>query len=327
MSDWLTSGREIGASGSDELDPASHSATDGFRGAQRAAARSWSAPGCAAPVRPCGTCTLRTRGICGSVAGPDLPRLAALATIVDVARGQTFVHEGAPAEHFCILVRGSAKLYKLLGDGRCQIVSFANAGDLLGLAAADSYAFSAEAIEPIRLCRLPRRSLLATLRDFCAVEQRLLEVAVSDLVRAQERMLVLGRMTATERLAFFLAFQTRRPQPCGVSQPRIRLAMSRGDIADYLGLQVETVSRSLAQLAKRGVIAIPNLHEVLIVDPAQLEALAGGHPDRNPGAGANYQFAPMAQRTHLEDRPCHLDRDAARARKGRQKKLQCGGLS
>ena len=226
--------------------------------------------------QPCGRCGARTYGVCGGVAPRDLPRLAALATIASVSRGQTFILEGAPAEHFCILIQGSAKLYKLLPDGRRQVVGFGYAGSFLGVSAPEYYAFSAEALEPIRLCRLSRRGLLRMLSDSHAMEQRLLDVAVNKLLLAQEHMVLLGRKTMIERVASFLLFQAKRPQPRGVLPPRIHLPMSRVDIADYLGVTVETVCRSLAKLAKSDVITIPNIHEVVILDRSRLESLARG---------------------------------------------------
>ena len=232
---------------------------------------------CTGSVLPCGPCKARACGVCGAVARSNLTRLAAVAAIVEVSRGQTFIHEGAPAEHFCILIQGSAKLYKLLADGRRQIIGFGYAGSFLGLAASEGYAFSAEALESIRMCRLSRQRLLPVLADSHAMEQRLLEVAVQDLVRAQEQMLLLGRKTATERMASFLLFEAAQAQSLGVvRRPRIRLPMSRSDIADYLGLTVETISRTLAKLKKRGVIAIPNVHELVILDLSCLDALARG---------------------------------------------------
>ncbi len=231
---------------------------------------------CLDSVLPCGPCKARVYGVCSTVAHSDLTRLAAVAAIVEVARGQTFIHEDAPAEHFCILIQGSAKLYKLLADGRRQIIGFEYSGGFLGLAASNGYAFSAEAIEPIRMCRMSRRKLLAVLGGSQAAERCLLDVAVRDLVRAQEQMLLLGRKTATERMASFLLCEATRPQPRGVQRPRIHLPMSRSDIADYLGLNVETISRTLAKLRKSGVIAIPNIHELVILDLSCLEALARG---------------------------------------------------
>src|SRR5208337_264941 len=199
---------------------------------ERAAARTQPFVDVVESTRPCGA---RAYGVCGTVARPQLPRLAALATIANACRGQTFMHEDAPAEHFCILIQGSAKLYKLLPDGRRQIVGFGYAGSFLGVSAPEYYAFSAEAIEPIRMCRPSRRGLLRLLSDSDAMRQRLFEVAVNKLVLAQEHMVLLGRKTMIERMASFLLFQAKRPQPRGVLPPRIHLPMSRGDIADYLG--------------------------------------------------------------------------------------------
>lgn len=219
--------------------------------------------------------------MCSAVASPGLPRLAALATIIEVARGQTFIHEGEPAEHFYVLIQGGAKLYKVLPDGRCQIIGFESGDSFLGLAASEAYAFSAEAIEPTRMCRLSRPSLMGIIRDFPALEQRLLRVAVHDLVQAQERMLLLGRMTAIERTASFLLRQRMQSRPRDTLSSRIRLLMSRSDIADYLGLNVETISRCLSQLVKRGVITVPNVHEVAIIDLSRLEVLAQGALDQS----------------------------------------------
>lgn len=248
--------------------------------------RTGSFAGDAESILPCGPCQARTYGFCGSVSRPDLYRLAALATVVEVARGQTFIHEGGPAEHFHVLIVGSVKLYKLLADGRCQILGFECGGSLLGLAAAERYAFSAEAIAPARICRISRKKLREIRRDYWEMEERLLDIAVGDLIKAHEQILLLGRKTAIERIASFLLFQAARPQPRGIEPPRIHLPMSRGDIADYLGMNVETVSRSLAKLRERHVIAVPNVHEIVIVDRSRLEASAHGAPHlRIPQAG------------------------------------------
>jgi len=227
-------------------------------------------------IFPCGPCEARTYGICSYVGHADLARLAALATIMDLSRGQTFIHEDLPAEHFWILILGSAKLFKLLPDGRRQIVRFAHAGNFLGLSASDRYGFSAEAIEPIRVCRISQRRLQAALSTFGAMEQRLFEVAVSELAQAHEQMLLLGRKTAIERVASFLLFQTSCPQPRRVRAPRIYLPMCRGDIADYLGLTVETIIRSLAKLEKLRIIVVPNVREIVVLDSCRLAALAHG---------------------------------------------------
>jgi CRP/FNR family transcriptional regulator len=204
-----------------------------------------------------------------------MARLAELAQVMEAPHGTTFIEEGEPATHFFNITRGSARLFKLLPDGRRQITGFAGIGDFLGLAVSETYAFSAEAIEPVSYCRFSRGRLRALLRDFPAMEARLLEFASNELVAAQEQMLLLGRKTARERLASFLLMQSRkssrRPQ-----HNRFTLPMTRGDIADYLGLTIETVSRTLTLLRKDGLIDLPGPGAFVLCNRPALERLAGG---------------------------------------------------
>jgi len=184
--------------------------------------------------------------------------------------------EGDPADSFFNVTAGTAKLFKLLPDGRRQITGFVGPGHFLGLAVSDTYAFSAEAIEPVRFCRFPRARLRRLLDDFPAMEKRLLEVAANELVAAQEQMLLLGRKTARERLASFLLLQSRQGLACGHSRQRFNLPMTRGDIADYLGLTIETVSRTLTRLRGERMIEVVSQNELVIRDRRALESLAGG---------------------------------------------------
>jgi CRP/FNR family transcriptional regulator len=225
---------------------------------------------------PCATCEARPLSVCNAIAEADLGRLAAIATVTEVPAGQCFIDEGEPARAFFNVTAGTAKLFKLLPDGRRQITGFVSAGHFLGLAVSDTYAFSAEAIEPVRFCRFQRSRLRALLDDFPLMEKRLLEVAANELVAAQEQMLLLGRKTARERLASFLLLQSRQGMPCGHPRTRFILPMTRGDIADYLGLTIETVSRTLTRLRADRMIDFASQSEVLIISPTALEQLAGG---------------------------------------------------
>ena len=145
---------------------------------------------------PCAHCGARAFSVCNAIEIPDLERLAALATSMTVEPGRSFIEEGDPAEHFFTVTAGTAKLFKLLPDGRRQITGFAGTGHFLGLAVSTTYSFSAEAVEPMRVCRFSRSKLKLLLADFPAMESRLLEVASNELVAAQEQMLLLGRKTA-----------------------------------------------------------------------------------------------------------------------------------
>jgi CRP/FNR family transcriptional regulator len=131
-------------------------------------------------------------------------------------------------------------------------------------------------MEPVRYCRFSRPRLRALLDDFPLMEKRLLEVAANELAAAQEQMLLLGRKTARERLASFLLLQSRQGLPCGSARSCFILPMSRGDIADYLGLTIKTVSRTLTRLRGERLIDLVSQSELKVLDPRGLESLAGG---------------------------------------------------
>ncbi len=227
-------------------------------------------------IDPCLTCEARSLSVCNALADADMARLAALAVVTDVPAGQCFIDEGEPASCFFNITAGTAKLFKLLPDGRRQITGFVGTGDFLGLAVSDTYAFSAELIEPVRFCRFNRGRLRDLLDDFPLMEKRLLQVAVNELVAAQEQMLLLGRKTAHERLASFIVAQSRQGMPFGQARRQFNLAMTRSDIADYLGLTIETVSRTLTRLRTEGLIDVMSQGEITIRDPVALSGLAGG---------------------------------------------------
>ena len=129
----------------------------------------------------------------------------------------------------------------------------------------------------MRYCRFPRAALRTLLDDFPLMEKRLLEVASNELVAAQEQMLLLGRKTARERLASFLLAQSRQGMPSGHSRQRFRLPMTRIDIADYLGLTIETVSRTFTRLRAEGLIDIVSQSGLVICDP-----VCAGEPGGRP---------------------------------------------
>ena len=227
------------------------------------------------PIEACARCGVRSQSVCNAIPDADLKRLAAASVTGHAAPGTTFISEGEPATAFFNLTGGTAKLYKLLPDGRRQITGFAGLGHFLGLAVSDTYAFSAEAIEPVRFCRFSRPRLRTLLDDFPAMEQRLLQVASSELVAAQEQMLLLGRKTARERVASFLMAQAKLGLLCQMPRTRFTLPMTRGDIADYLGLTIETVSRTLTKLRTEGLIEIPGAADIVIVNRRAMEQIAG----------------------------------------------------
>jgi CRP/FNR family transcriptional regulator len=239
-------------------------------------------------LRPCPTCDVRRSSLCDAVPATDLARLGAMA-IGGVARPSTlFITEGDSAAAFFNVISGTARLYKSLPDGRRQITGFADAASLLGLAVSDTYAFSAEAITTVRYCIFPRTRLRGLMRDFPQLEERLLKLASTELVAAQEQMLLLGRKSARERVASFLLARFRLEATARGSRMCFLLPMVRGDIADYLGITVETVVRTLRKLRDEGLIEVTNTSEVIIRDLMGLRHLAEGlqNPSRCRGHAA-----------------------------------------
>ena len=231
----------------------------------------------------CVHCQARPFSVCSVIGDADLEMLGAAAVTMSVQPGHTFIQEGDPAEHFFAVTAGTAKLYKMLPDGRRQVTGFAGVGYFLGLAVSSSYAFSAESLEPVRICRFSRSKLRGLLDDFPALEKKLLEVASHELVVAQEQMLLLGRKTARERLASFLVARANLLPHCAGAgaavlgmKERIHLPMTRSDIADYLGLTIETISRTLSRFKAEKMIEIPNNSEIVVLKHAALDGIATG---------------------------------------------------
>jgi CRP/FNR family transcriptional regulator len=228
------------------------------------------------PADPCAHCETRPASVCSAIPDADLARLAAAAAPRAYERGELFIEEGEPAQDFFNVTRGTAKLFKLLPDGRQQVIGFAQAGHFLGLAVSQSYAFSAQAIEPMRACRFSRATLQRLVDDFPALERRLLATACNELVTAQEQILMLGRKTAQERVASFLINWRDNATLCGRAPAALHLPMTRGEVADYLGLTIETVSRTFSRFRADGRITTPSHSEVVLLDLRWLRDMAAG---------------------------------------------------
>lgn len=241
--------------------------------AERGPARRGSRP---AAGSPCAACKVRDLAICGALEPGELERLAGIMSRLELAPGQTAFSEGGPAEYLFNVTHGTIRLYKLLPDGRRQITGFLYPGDFLGLALNDAYICTAEAVDAVHLCRFPRRKLEVLVQETPRLEQRLLGMASNELIEAQDRMLLLGRKTAQEKVASFLLMISKRATKRGQPNNPIDLPMIRADIADFLGLTTETVSRTLTQLKTAGTIRLLENSRVLLTDLDALSTLAEG---------------------------------------------------
>ena len=229
---------------------------------------------------PCASCGVRAAAVCGVLNVPELARFRKQGGTIRLSGGQPLFHEGAPANRIFTLTKGMMKLYKLLPDGRRQVTGFMHPGDLLGVSMDGEHAFSAEALEPAELCSFPQTRFDDFVEDHADMERELYRQAVHELAAAQQQMVLLGRKTAAERLASFLiGMADRAGKPSGAPVTHVRLPMSRTDIADYLGLTKETVSRVLALLKSRRIVRLESIHCVEILDRVALEIVAQGDGD------------------------------------------------
>lgn len=194
--------------------------------------------------------------------------IEAHATQTRVSAHVTVLHEGDPARRIMEVVDGAVMLTKLLPDGRRQVVELLGPGDVFGLACDEAYACSAETLTPATITAHERGAL----EKDPALASRLLRRFEAQLCSMHAHALVLGRMSALERVAFFLT----RLAPEGVAGGgTLHLSMTRQEIADFLGLTLETVSRAFSELKRRGLVALLRADEVRIQDRGSVRRLAG----------------------------------------------------
>jgi CRP-like cAMP-binding protein len=204
---------------------------------------------------------------------------------VRAGRDDVLFNEGDEARSCYRIVSGAIRIVKILADGRRYVVDFLLAGDMIGLDRGPAYEFTAEAIVDSELVRYARPRLEAEFDDNPQSGRRLLDLMMRRLAAAQSQMLLLGRMSAMERVATFLVKLERRLGARPGAHRTIRLDMTRADIADHLGLTIETVSRMLNQLKRQGIIALPHPQEIRVLRAGALERLAscnGGEATGEP---------------------------------------------
>jgi CRP/FNR family transcriptional regulator, anaerobic regulatory protein len=226
------------------------------------------------PGQVCARCGVRPLSVCAALELHELRELEGLAQAGCIAAKAALFAQDEPAEFVYNLISGVVRLYRLLPDGRCQIVGFALPGDFLGLALADHYGFSADAIEAATVCRFARHAFSVFVDTKPHLLKRLHEFATHELSLAHDQMVILGRRNAGERIACFLiGLRDRWSRIRGHSSVHVPLPMSRQDIADFLGLTIETVSRTLNRLARdKTIVIVPD--GVRLLDVARMEALA-----------------------------------------------------
>lgn len=226
----------------------------------------------------CETCSVRSLSICAALAPEELCALERIAQSQTFTARKTLFCEGEPASAVFNVTAGAVRLSKVLADGRRQILGFALPGDFLGLAEVAVWPFSGEALGPVTACRFARDAHHDLVEAKPHLLRRLHDYATHELTMAQEQIVLLGRRTAAERLAAFLLTMRRRwAVTNGAASVTVPLPMGRQDIADYLGLTIETVSRMFQKLVRaRLIVIVPD--GVRLLDVGALGGVAEGAP-------------------------------------------------
>ncbi|MDB5610521.1 MAG: family transcriptional regulator, nitrogen fixation regulation protein [Bradyrhizobium sp.] len=201
----------------------------------------------------------------------ELSRARTILSEFKYTRGAEIYGEAEPADYIYQVVEGAVRSYKLLSDGRRQIGAFHLVGDIFGLENGASHRFTAEAIVDTTVRLIKRRSLEHVAESDVLVALDILNMTTSCLQHAEDHMLLLGRKTSLERVAAFLLEMDRRLTAAGI----MALPMCRRDIADYLGLTLETVSRALSYLHNKGILGFlgATQRQIVLLDRLRLAEL------------------------------------------------------
>ncbi|MGX9181711.1 Crp/Fnr family transcriptional regulator [Mesorhizobium sp. BHbdii] len=226
----------------------------------------------------CQSCDARDRGLCGALEPAQLVDLAKASSRHCIPPGTELIGDAEPIETYSNLLSGVVKLTKVLGDGRQQIVGLQFAPDFLGRPFKSESEINAEAATEVSLCSFPKAAIERMMREAPALEHRLLKQTLMELDEAREWMVTLGRKTAAEKVASFLFLIARNIDPAtdtSKGSATFDLPLTRADIADFLGLTVETISRQLTKLRADGVIQIKNSRHVVVDSVSRLQRCSG----------------------------------------------------
>lgn len=227
--------------------------------------------------RTCADCSLRTLCLPAGISGDDLGRLEAVVqSRLPLKAGESLFRAGDRFENLYVVRGGCVRTTHPSGDGEEQVIGFHLPGELLGLDAIGGgrHHCNAVALERTHVCAVPFVQLEAVANRVPGLQQQMLRILSRETVQDHQHLIALGRRSARARLALFLHSLAERLEAAGYSGQAFRLPMSREDIAGYLGLALETVSRLLGRLAEEGVIEVDR-RNVRVLDAAALAAIGG----------------------------------------------------
>jgi CRP/FNR family transcriptional regulator len=226
----------------------------------------------------CQSCEARHRGVCGALDPDQLVALAKTSSKQSIEPGVELVGHAETINSYSNVLSGVVKLTRGLSDGRQQIVGLQFAPDFLGRPFKVESEIEAQAATAVSLCSFPKASIERMMRDSPGLEHRLLEQTLKELDEARDWMVTLGRKTAAEKVASFLLMIARNIDPTldpAAASTSFDLPLTRADIADFLGLTIETVSRQLTRLRSEGIIRIQNNRHVTVDSLTRLRRRSG----------------------------------------------------
>ncbi len=223
----------------------------------------------------CRSCEARHDGICSALTPTQLLELSRHASHRRIEAGNEVIGQGEAITSYSSILNGVIKLSKVMADGRQQIVGLQFAPDFMGRPFLGESRMTAEAAVDTEICVFPRRAIERLIKDAPGLEHLLHNQALKELDDARDWMLTLGRKTAQEKVASFLWLIANQKEP-EVNGARVfELPLSRADIADFLGLTIETVSRQITKLRKTGIITVENNRQITVPDFDRLGDAAG----------------------------------------------------
>lgn len=229
----------------------------------------------------CQHCVVRHQAVCGALASHELADLNAIARRRIYKAGQSIIIAEEETPYVATVVSGVIKLIQSMPDGRQQIVGLQFPPDFLGRAYGHESRYFAEAVGDVDLCLFPKKEFETLLSNYPDLEKRLFQDTLEELDVARDWMLLLGRKTAAERVASFLLLIARRAPYIGCKQKgddaevSFHLPMTRADIADYLGLTIETVSRQITKMKTQKVIQLHDNRDIAVLDMERLRDISG----------------------------------------------------
>ncbi|MCB2048339.1 MAG: Crp/Fnr family transcriptional regulator [Novosphingobium sp.] len=230
----------------------------------------------------CDVCVVRNRAICAGLDGKELEALNAIGRTRHLTPGESLFWEGEDSILVANVIDGVLKLSSNTEDGREQIVGVVYPSDFIGRPFGGTSSHGVTALTDAQVCVFGRRDFDAFAAEHPKLEHKLLERTLGELDRTRRWMLLLGRKSASEKIAsFLLEIIDRLNEPKGCEfrfddgPETVELPFSRQQIADILGLTIETVSRQFTRLKSAGIIDLPSRREVRVLDRAGLEAEAG----------------------------------------------------